>query len=213
MIDNSRQHWEKVWSGSGHSGKSWFQETPRISLDLIERSGISLADPLIDIGGGASRLVDCLLDRDYRDLTVLDLSAAALEHARRRLGEKAGAVNWIAGDVTAFQPDRRFALWHDRAAFHFLVSRGARQAYRAVMEKSLTRQGQAIIGTFALDGPAKCSGLDIVRYDASGLMAELGAGWELAEETREAHVTPSGVEQQFGFYRVRRKKTRENHSG
>ena len=213
MNDNCRQHWEKVWSGSGHANKSWFQETPRISLQLIGRSGVSPDQPLIDIGGGASRLVDHLLDRGYRDLTVLDLSAAALDHARRRLGERAGGVSWIVGDVTTFQPGRKYALWHDRAAFHFLVSASDRKAYGEVMRTSLQPDGQAIIGTFAPDGPVKCSGLDIVRYDAGSLMAELGPGWELAEETGEVHMTPGGAEQRFGFYRIRRKTTPEKHSG
>lgn len=213
MTDNRRQHWEHAWTGIDETGKSWFQETPRVSIELIERSGLRTADPLIDIGGGASRLVDHLLARGHRDLTVLDLSAAALGHARRRLGEKADGVTWIVGDVTAFQPGREYALWHDRAAFHFLVSEADRKAYCAVMDKSLAPGGQAIIGTFAPDGPNRCSGLDVVRYDAPGLIAELGPGWELADETREVHVTPAGAEQHFGFYRIRRKSTRKNHSG
>ena len=204
MTDNRRQHWEKVWTGNGEKDKSWYQEIPRMSIDMIERSGVSPADPLIDVGGGASRLVDHLLDRGYRDLTVLDLSAAALEHARHRLGKRAGDVTWAVADVTAFRPDCRYALWHDRAAFHFLLSEEDRKAYVATMSRSLAAGGQAIIGTFAPDGPARCSGLSIVRYDASGLMAELGPGWELAEEAREVHQTPAGAEQRFGFYRVRR---------
>lgn len=213
MIDDRRQHWEKVWRGADETGKSWFQETPRISIELIERLGISPARPLIDIGGGASRLVDHLLEKGYLDLTVLDLSAAALENSRRRLGKSADAVTWIVSDVTVFQPERRYALWHDRAAFHFLVSEADRRAYCAVMDRSLTAGGQAIIGTFAPDGPPRCSGLDIIRYDAPGLMAELGPGWELVDETREVHLTPAGGEQQFGFYCIRRKTTRTNHSG
>ena len=204
MSDKRRQHWENVWTGSGETRKSWFQEIPRVSLDLVERTGISLSDPLIDIGGGASRLVDHLLDRGYRDLTVLDLSAAALEHARRRLGQRAGDVTWITGDVTTFRPERRYLLWHDRAAFHFLVEESDRLAYCAALEQALAPKGQAIIGTFAPDGPEKCSGLDIVRYDAPKLLAELGPGWELLEETRETHMTPAGAEQRFGFYRIRR---------
>lgn len=213
MTDNRRQHWQKVWTGNGEKGKSWYQESPRISIDLIERSGVSPADPVIDIGGGASRLVDHLLDRGYRDLTVLDLSVAALEHARHRLGKRAHDVTWIVADVTTFRPDRRYALWHDRAAFHFLVSGVDRKEYCAVMDRSLTTGGQAIIGTFAPDGPARCSGLDIVRYDACGLMAELGPDWELAEESKETHITPAGAEQRFGFYRIKRNTTRKNHSG
>jgi SAM-dependent methyltransferase len=213
MTKNHTQHWEKVWTGSAHTDKSWFQKTPWISLEMIARSGVSSAEPLIDVGGGASRLVDHLLDRGYRDLTVLDLSDAALEHARRRLGERAGAVRWIEGDVTTFRPDREYALWHDRAAFHFLVSASDRNAYGEVMNRSLKADGQAIIGAFAPDGPAKCSGLDVVRYDAGSLMAELGPGWALAEETAETHVTPAGAGQRFGFYRTRRTAALKNYSG
>lgn len=213
MTDNRKNHWEKVWTGAGEMDKSWFQETPRVSLDLVEQSGIPLDAPFIDIGGGASRLVDHLLERGYSDLTVLDVSAAALEHARRRLGKKADAVTWIVGDATEFLPNRRYELWHDRAAFHFLLSAGDRKAYCLALDRSLTTGGQAIIGTFAADGPAKCSGLDIVRYDARGLMAELGPGWDLVDERRELHVTPAGGEQRFAFFRVRRNATRKNHSG
>ena len=205
MTGNRKQHWEKVWTGSDEKAKSWYQDIPRISIDLIERSGISPHDALIDIGGGASRLVDHLLERGYSDVTVLDVSSAALMHARARLGERAGAVTWSVADVTAFRPDRNYALWHDRAAFHFLLSEADRKAYVEAMNCSLEPGGQAIIGTFAPDGPARCSGLDIMRYDAPALLTELGPGWELLEEFRQVHKTPAGAEQRFGFYRVGRK--------
>jgi SAM-dependent methyltransferase len=159
---------------------------------------------IIDIGGGASRLLDQLLDLGYSDLTLLDISANAIGHARKRLGERARRIRSIEADVTRFKPLRTYACWHDRAAFHFLTDGGDRANYVRALRAALRPGGFAIIATFAPDGPKRCSGLDIVRYDAGALADELGSGFSLIEQDRETHRTPAGREQKFAFCRFLR---------
>jgi trans-aconitate methyltransferase len=159
---------------------------------------------IIDIGGGASRLVDCLVFRGYEDVTVLDLSEAALAAARSRLGEIAGRVTWVAADVTIWEPSRTYDIWHDRAAFHFLTEREDQAAYVARLRRAVRPGGHAIIGTFAPDGPERCSGLLVSRYDATSLAATLGRGFELIDARRHEHVTPWGATQKFQFSTFRR---------
>jgi SAM-dependent methyltransferase len=204
-IGSSRQdHWQNVYTTKGEQEVSWFQETPSASLDLIANLPLVPDSSIIDVGGGASRLVDHLLDRGHCDLTVLDLSEAALSAARGRLGARAERVAWIAADVTRWQPARRYALWHDRAAFHFLTEHDQRIAYRDVLTSVLEPGGYAIIGTFALDGPERCSGLPVARYDADGLQRALGSAFELVHSRRHSHATPGGSEQRFQFAVFRR---------
>jgi hypothetical protein len=198
-------HWEGVYRDRRPEETSWHQDDPQASLRLIESSGAAIGDPVIDIGGGASRLVDRLLGRGYADLSVLDISGRALDEARTRLGPEAARVRWIEADVTAFDPDRRYRLWHDRAAFHFLIDPTDRLRYRTALSAGLEVGGWLVIAAFAPDGPPRCSGLDVVRYDADSLAAELGSGFELEEESREIHLTPQGKEQRFGFFRFRRR--------
>jgi len=195
-----RAHWDRVWAERSETETSWFQDHPAISLALIERAGVRAGDPVIDVGGGASRLVDHLLERGFTDLTVLDISAAGLAQAQRRLGARASRVRWIEADVTAFAPARRYRLWHDRAVFHFLLERDERARYAATLDRALAADGRAVIATFGPGGPLRCSGLEIVRYAADGLAAELGAAWKLVGEQAELHRTPAGREQQFGYY-------------
>lgn len=205
MNDVSRQdHWEKVYTAKGENEVSWFQETPAPSLELIELVGAIRSSGIIDIGGGASRLVDCLVAQGYADVTVLDLSAAALASARSRIGDKASQVSWIAADVTLWEPSRSYDIWHDRAAFHFLTDPNDRTAYLARLRRALRPGGHAIIGTFALDGPERCSGLLVSRYDADSLAATLGRGFELIDTRRHEHVTPWGATQKFQFSTFRR---------
>jgi SAM-dependent methyltransferase len=205
MIDASRQnHWENVYASKGEDEVSWFQETPVLSLDLIALAGAIRSSGIIDIGGGASRLADCLVAQGYEDVTVLDLSAAALASARSRMGQKAGRVTWIAADVTSWEPTRTYDVWHDRAAFHFLTLAKDQAAYVARLRRALRPGGHAIIGTFALDGPERCSGLVVSRYDATSLAATLGSGFELIDTRRHEHVTPWGVTQKFQFSTFRR---------
>lgn len=203
-----KQHWERVWAEREETTTSWFQDRPEVSLGLIERSGVWRDDPLIDVGGGASRLVDHLLQLGFSDLTVLDVSAAGLQRARRRLGTRASAVHWLECDVTAFRPARTYRLWHDRAVFHFLRDPDDRACYLAALDAALTADGQAVIATFGPEGPLKCSGLDTVRYGAAELAAELGSGWRLVEECAETHYTPADRAQQFGYFRFCRAPVR-----
>lgn len=195
-------HWQTVYQTKEEDEVSWFQERPAVSLDLIGRSGFGPEAGLIDVGGGASRLIDHLLAAGWRDLTVLDVAKAALDRSRERLGEQAKQVSWVAADITRWQPERRYDLWHDRAVFHFLTDPADRAAYRAVLARALRPGGQAIIGTFAADGPERCSGLPVCRYDAAALAAEFGPSFRLEEALTHEHATPSGKVQKFQFVRL-----------
>ncbi len=178
---------------------SWYQANPEYSLALLDAAGATPDSRIVDVGGGASRLVDCLLDREFSDLTVLDIAQGALARAKERLGDRAGAVRWIEADAMAFEPSERWDIWHDRAVFHFLVRAEDREAYRQTLINSLVPGGHAVIATFGPQGPTRCRGLDVVRYCATELLAELGPGWELVGEREELHRTPAGVEQQFVY--------------
>jgi SAM-dependent methyltransferase len=199
-----KHHWERVYGNKAAEETSWYQAIPHLSLSMIANAGLGPEAALVDIGAGASLLVDHLLDQGYRDLTVLDISSAALAQASSRLGDRATRVTWIEADVTMFTPSRQFDLWHDRAAFHFLTEAEDRQRYLAVLQKALAPGGQAILATFAPGGPAKCSGLDIVQYDAERLGKELGPEFILVEQHEERHMTPAGGEQLFNFFRFQR---------
>lgn len=197
-------HWQEVYKAKQENEVSWFQDSPQVSLDLIEATGMPREAAIIDVGGGESRLVDALLERGHTNVSILDLSSAALEVARNRLGEQAGRVKWIVGDATAWEPTDRFDIWHDRAAFHFLVDPAERQAYVNRLRASLKPGGQVIIGTFAPDGPEKCSGLPVMRHDARSLGHELGEEFKLEESLPQEHLTPGGSVQHFQFSRFRR---------
>lgn len=200
MADESRQaHWEEVYTTRDETEVSWFQDSPAPSLELIERAGGGQGADIIDIGGGASRLADGLLERGYRHVTVLDISQAALDLACLRLGRRASEVQWIAADVTDWPPSRAFDIWHDRAAFHFLTDAADRAAYVARLNEALRPGGHAIIATFAEDGPETCSGLPVNRYDADALSRELGGAFSLVESRRHDHATPSHATQRFQF--------------
>lgn len=193
------EHWKKIYENKHEGEVSWFQERPASSLGLIARSGIGKNAAIIDVGGGASRLVDHLLDAGYTDLTVLDIADIALEKARARLSVRADAVVWYSADITGWTPSRRFDLWHDRAVFHFLTEEADRKAYVATLSSALRVGGQAIIGTFAPGGPERCSGLLIRQYDAEGLLAEFGPNFRLSDTLSEDHLTPGGKVQKFQF--------------
>ncbi len=199
-----KSHWQDVYMSKAPDQVSWYQGEPTVSLDLIKNTGVAATSALIDVGGGASRLVDSLLDAGWTNLSVVDISAAALQYAGERLGKRAEGVNWIEADITKFDPPQRYSIWHDRALFHFLTDPSDRRRYVATLDKALTSGGHALIATFAPEGPPKCSGLDVVRYDAGKLLAELGAGFELKEERREAHSTPWGAEQDFAWFRFKK---------
>lgn len=205
MSDATRKaHWENVYRTKGERELSWFQDSPRVSLDLIRATGADTRAPIVDIGGGASRLVDTLLDEGFEDLTVLDISESALATAKARLGARSGNVKWIAADVTAWKPPQTYAVWHDRAAFHFLTDPGDRAAYAERLSRAVRPGGHAIIATFAPDGPERCSGLLVVRHDAASLGAVLGPSFVLEESRQDSHRTPMGAIQRFQFSLLRR---------
>lgn len=193
-----KDHWEAIYSARAPDAVSWYQPHAAMSLRLIRDTGIGFSAPIIDVGGGASTLVDDLLGAGYTNVTVLDLSAAALTAARHRLGAAAEQVRWIEGDVTTLRlPPRAYALWHDRAVFHFLTAPAARAAYVASVLRAVQPGGHVIVATFAEDGPAQCSGLPVVRYDAFALHAEFGEPFTLLRHEYESHHTPRGTVQQF----------------
>lgn len=193
------QLWDHVYATKRETEVSWFEPEASLSLSLIQAWSESTADALIDIGGGASRLVDVLLEAGYSDITVLDLSKEALDASKRRLSGRSSVVDWIVADVTVWQPPRRYHIWHDRAAFHFLTAADDQAAYVARLEKALHLGGYAIIGTFALNGPERCSGLPVARYDAETLGRTLGARFALIETRPFCHRTPAGRDQEFQF--------------
>jgi len=200
-MTDRKDHWEKVYQNKSPLEVSWYQKRPTLSLELIAHTGVDKGSPIIDIGGGASTLVDALLEEGYTNISVLDISSNALSHAKERLGARACAINWIVTDITSFKSTVKYSLWHDRAVFHFLTDNADRQAYVAALKGSLAPDGHVIIAAFGIGGPLKCSNLDIVQYDASRLCAELGTEFELVEEAAEHHGTPDGRQQKFGYFR------------
>jgi 2-polyprenyl-3-methyl-5-hydroxy-6-metoxy-1,4-benzoquinol methylase len=206
MNNTDRQaHWQNVYATKAEKEVSWFQENPTPSLDLIAATGIRRDAHIIDVGGGASRLVDSLLERGFHRIAILDLSANALGEAKKRLGRRADAVDWIAADVTTWEPSSTYDLWHDRAAFHFLTEAADRDAYVVRLKKAVRAGGNVIIATFALDGPERCSGLPIVRYDPEAVASALGPEFDLVESRRHDHITPGGNTQRFQFSRFFRR--------
>lgn len=206
--DTDKKRWERAYA-EGYEDVGWFQARPDLSLRLIAASGVDKHAGIIDVGGGASSLVDCLLDGGYSPVGVLDISPTALAYARDRLGSRAKEVSWFEADVTTFNPPQRFGLWHDRAVFHFLTDAAQRAAYVRTLRQTLTPDGAVIIATFAKDGPTKCSGLPVERYDAPKISAELGPEFFLIEVVPEVHRTPAGTGQAFNYFHFRRGTTRD----
>lgn len=203
MTDRTSQ-WESVYATRAAHEVSWYQIRPETSLGLIDKLGIRPGDAVIDVGGGASSLVDHLVERGFSSVTVLDISAAALNAVKTRLGDRAGSVRWLAGDITRLRPQGPFRLWHDRAVFHFLTEPPDRKAYVAALLEAVPAGGHAIIATFAEDGPERCSNLTVCRYSPQRLANELGSGFSLVESLRETHVTPGQGEQKFVYCCFRR---------
>lgn len=201
----SKSHWETVYSTKPTDTVSWFQPHADRSLELIHATGLGKDAAIIDVGGGASVLVDDLLAEGYSDLTVLDLSGAALQAAQRRLGAKAELVRWIEADITAVDlPPKRYDIWHDRAVFHFLTTPEEREAYVQTVFRSVKPGGHVIVATFAEDGPEQCSGLPVMRYRPEELHDQFGEAFTLLQHTKEAHHTPAGKVQQFTYCYCRR---------
>lgn len=201
MGDSQRkQHWDSVYREKDPDQTSWYQEAPSLSLAMIKRAGLEPGAEIIDVGAGRSMLVDHLLGCGFSNLTVLDISGAALDEVRQRLPADA-PVQLVASDIASYQPGKKFSLWHDRALFHFLTEPADREAYKTALRQGLLPGAQVVIGTFALAGPLRCSGLEVVRYDADSLARELGQAFKLLEQQDEVHVTPWGSEQHFIYCR------------
>lgn len=202
MVEPTRkEHWEAIYEAKGETGVSWYQPDPHLSLELITSVAPTRGGRIIDVGGGASMLVDRLLGLPFDEVAVLDLSQTALEKSRARLGARAERVRWIIADVTESPTPGAFDVWHDRAVFHFLTSAQDRRRYVELARKTVVRGGHLVIATFAHGGPKHCSDLEVCRYNAATLAAELGDGFSLLTATREKHTTPWGIAQAF-FYGV-----------
>ena len=200
-----KEHWENIYTTKQPTEVSWYKTHLDLSLEIISKLHLAPESPLIDIGAGTSTLVDDLLDQKFKDISVLDISAKALDISKKRLGHKADKVTWLESDITdADLPKSHYELWHDRAVFHFLTDVRDRKKYVDVLRSSLKINGHLIIATFNLKGPLTCSGLDIVRYSPETLLKELGSGFRLMENVDEAHQTPSGVVQNFVYCWFRR---------
>jgi 2-polyprenyl-3-methyl-5-hydroxy-6-metoxy-1,4-benzoquinol methylase len=197
-ISDVKTHWEKVYSTKATDQVSWYRPHLEMSLSLIERTAVGLAASIIDVGGGESTLVDDLLACGYQNVTVLDISQTAIEVTKKRLKNLAERVHWIAADVTkASLPPNAYDVWHDRAVFHFLTSMEQRAAYINTVRHAVKQGGHVIVGTFGPEGPTKCSGLDVMRYDAESLHDQFGTRFRLVESLKELHHTPFGTTQQF----------------
>jgi SAM-dependent methyltransferase len=204
MAADHRSHWQAVYAEREPHEVSWFEPEPETSLALIEEAGLEASAPIVDVGGGASRLAGALVRAGHTDVTVADLSATALEAARRELGDRAGEVSWVEADVRTHDFGRRFQLWHDRAVLHFMVGAADRDAYVETMRRSLAPGGHLVVATFGPGGPEKCSGLPVHRYGAAELPALFGDDFELVSERLRDHTTPSGAAQQFQHAHLRR---------
>lgn len=197
MTDSLKQHWERVYETRDPTKVSWYQPVPERSIALIRATEIPVQAPLIDIGGGASTLVDILRNSDYSDITVLDISGAALAKARERLGAAADSIFWLEADVTEFEPQRRYYLWHDRAVFHFLTEPDDVERYLHALRTALVPGGHFVIATFGPEGPDQCSGLPVQRYSVDSLANLLQDEFEVRAFEVQDHVTPTGTVQQF----------------
>ena len=202
---NTKTHWEHIYETKAPTQVSWYQEHAQFSLQYIQNTGIRKTDPILDVGGGASTLVDDLIAEGFQNISILDVSGTALQLARQRLGARAAHVNWIEADITqADLPEQAYDLWHDRAVFHFLTQPADRQRYIDTVRHAVRVGGHIIVATFAPDGPERCSGLEVVRYNSQSLHSEFGHGFDPVDSTNETHHTPFGTEQKFIYCYCRR---------
>ncbi|OOG77315.1 class I SAM-dependent methyltransferase [Flavobacterium sp. A45] len=202
MEENRKNHWETVYETKNPNEVSWTQEIPKTSLDFIKSFNLTKKSKIIDIGGGDSKLVDFLIEEGFENITVLDISAKAIEKAKARLGVNAEKVNWIVSDITEFETNETFEVWHDRATFHFLTSKEQIQKYMETARKSVS--GYLTVGTFSENGPKKCSGLEIKQYNEETLTAEMENGFEKIKCVTEDHTTPFETKQNFIFCSFKR---------
>tara|TARA_E500000318_G_scaffold111672_1_gene131171 strand:+ start:4366 stop:4980 length:615 start_codon:yes stop_codon:yes gene_type:complete len=202
MDQDRKNHWETVYKTKNPDEVSWTQNVPQTSLNFIHSFGLDKTSTIIDVGGGDSKLVDFLLDEGFENITVLDISGKAIERAKKRLGDKALKVHWIECDITDFEPEETYDVWHDRAAFHFLTSSDQIEKYKALTMKAV--KGYMVLGTFSENGPKKCSGLDIKQYNETQMEATFN-GFDKIECKTEDHTTPFGTTQNFIFCSFKRK--------
>jgi SAM-dependent methyltransferase len=202
--DEKATHWRRTYGGRGPEELSWTEETPRLSLELIQEAALPLDAAIVDVGGGVSRLAAELLRAGHSDVTVADIAPEALQRAKADLGQAAGGVTWVEADIRVHDFDRRFDLWHDRALFHFMVGSADRDAYLAALHRALRPGGHLILATFGPDGPTQCSGLPVSRYDAESISQTLGTDFELVSSRLTEHRTPSGKAQQLLYAHLKR---------
>jgi len=203
-----QKHWSHIYETKAVDDVSWYQVRPETSLAYIQQTGIASNAAIIDVGSGASTLVDYLVDAHYTDITLLDLSAEALEIARKRVGDTEAHLHWLVGDITTVElPHNHYDVWHDRAVFHFLTDPELKKRYVEQVLQAVKPNGYVIIATFALDGPDKCSGLTVAQYDAQSLHRVFGNQFELIDSTKETHHTPWGSEQRFIYCYCRKQST------
>ena len=196
-------HWDAAYA-QGDGTRSWFEKHPDMSLRMLDAAQVPAVDALIDVGGGASLLTGALLDRGFRDLTVLDISAAGMRHSRDRLGSRADQVHWVTADVLSWDPQRHYQAWHDRAVYHFLTTDEHRQQYLHTLDTATAPGAIAVFGCFAPDGPQRCSGLPVARYGPAQLARQIGTKWLLISQDREEHITPAGTIQPLTWIALRR---------
>lgn len=202
---SSESHWQRVFASRRPTELGWYQPCLTTSLDLIAATGAPAQARIIDVGGGASTLVDSLLDRGFQHLTILDISRRGLAHAQQRLGARASHVQWVVADIITFDPSKQWDLWHDRGAFHFLTDPASRAGYRRALLAGLRPGGHVVMATFGPRGPTRCSRLDVVRYGPEALASELGAEFTVQEARTEHHETPAGSVQEFIYLRLQRR--------
>jgi ubiquinone/menaquinone biosynthesis C-methylase UbiE len=200
-----QQHWDKLYTATAENEVSWFQPYPNTSMEFVNLFHLPLDGNVIDVGGGDSHFVDALLDKGYQNIWVLDISANAIERAKQRLGEKASKVHWIVSDVVNFKPPVYFDLWHDRAAFHFLISEKKIHKYISIAENFIKQDGYLILGTFSENGPKKCSGLDIQQYSEASMSSRFEIAFDRVKCVTEDHATPFNTIQNFLFCSFRKK--------
>jgi 2-polyprenyl-3-methyl-5-hydroxy-6-metoxy-1,4-benzoquinol methylase len=206
MTETEQQHWDNIYSSKSEIEVSWFQLYPKTSMEFVELFNLRLSANIIDIGGGDSHFVDALLVKGYQNIWVLDISANAIERAKKRLGSKAAKVHWIVSDVTDFEPPLQFDIWHDRAAFHFLTTEEKIYKYVSITEDAIKQNGYLILGTFSEKGPTECSGLDVKRYSETSMSARFEIAFDRIKCIQEDHKTPFKTIQYFLFCSFKKKK-------
>lgn len=204
-MENIKEHWERVFATKEENEVSWFQSYPTTSMEFLELFNLPLDANIIDVGGGDSHLVDELLSKGYKNIYVLDISANAIERAKKRLGNKANTVNWIVSDITEFESTVKFDFWHDRAAFHFLTSEDKINKYVSIAETLINENGYLILGTFSEKGPAKCSGLEIKQYNETSMSTRFEVKFNRIKCVTEDHTTPFNTVQNFLFCSFQKK--------